>query len=74
MDEEILARLKPGCICKGVRLFRLMEAIEAGATDFAQVAARTGIGDGSCGGRRCGARVEELLARHGRQTDGEEEP
>ncbi len=60
-EERFKARLRPGCICKGVRLYRLVEAIEAGATSFAEVAGQTGIGNGSCQGKRCGARVAELL-------------
>ena len=31
-DERTLARLKPGCICKGMRLILLIEAIEGGAS------------------------------------------
>lgn len=61
-EEKIIARLKPGCICMGIRLHCLIKAIEEGAADFAEVAARTGIGRGDCGGRRCGAKVAELLA------------
>ena len=60
-DEKILARLKPGCICKGVKLIRLIEAVEGGAATFEEVARITGIGDGSCGGKRCGRKVAELL-------------
>lgn len=60
-DEKMMARLKAGCICKGVKLIRLIEAIEQGATNFDEVAAKTGIGDGSCGGKRCAQKVAELL-------------
>jgi len=63
-NEHTMARLKAGCICKGVKLIRLIEAIENGATTYAQVAAVTGIGDGTCKGKRCGEKVMELLARH----------
>lgn len=63
-DERTMARLKAGCICKGVKLIRLIEAIENGATTFQHVAAVTGIGDGPCKGRRCGEKVAELLDRH----------
>jgi len=63
-DERTMATLKAGCICKGVKLIRLIEAIEGGAATVAQVAALTGIGDGPCQGKRCGARVKELLARY----------
>ena len=62
-DERTLAKLKAGCICKGVKLIRLLEAIEQGATSFAEVASATGIGTGACKGKRCRQKVEELLAR-----------
>ena len=68
-DERTLARLRPGCICKGVRLIRLIEAIEAGATSFDEVAAACGIGDGSCGGKRCGRKVAELLGNPETEAD-----
>ena len=60
-DEKMMARLKPGCICKGVKLIKLIEAIENGATSFEEVAAMTNIGDGSCDGKRCSRKVAELL-------------
>jgi len=61
-SEQTLARFKPGCICTGVKLIRILEAIDAGATSFAEIARMTGIGSGSCGGKRCERRVAELLA------------
>ena len=61
-DDKILARLKPGCICMGIKLNRILEAIENGATSFEEVARMTGIGRGDCGGKRCGRKVEEVLA------------
>lgn len=54
-------RLKPGCICLGIKLNRLIEAIEQGATTFDEVARFTGIGKGDCKGERCSKKVEELL-------------
>ena len=60
-DDKIMARLKPGCICKGVKLITLIEAIETGAQTFEEVAAITNIGDGSCSGKRCSKKVAELL-------------
>lgn len=62
-DERMMARLKAGCICKGVKLIRLIEAIDNGAATVAQVAAACSIGDGPCKGKRCGAKTAELLAR-----------
>jgi bacterioferritin-associated ferredoxin len=61
VDERTMARLKAGCICKGVKLIRLIEAIENGATTFDEVAAATCIGDGPCEGKRCRAKVMDLL-------------
>jgi len=63
-DERTMARLKAGCICKGVKLIRLIEAIENGAATFDEVATIIGIGDGPCQGKRCRIKVEELLERH----------
>ena len=59
--ELIKAKFKPGCICKGIKLVKILEAIKAGCTDFNQIADKTGIGNGSCKGRRCGEKVRELL-------------
>ena len=59
-----MAGLKAGCICKGMKLIRLIEAIENGATTFAQVAAVTDVGDGPCEGKRCRMKVEALLEQH----------
>ncbi|WP_051309113.1 (2Fe-2S)-binding protein [Desulfogranum japonicum] len=60
-ETTVLARVKPGCICKGIKLFALMQAIENGARSFEEVAEKTGIGDGSCKGKRCRQKVEEIL-------------
>jgi bacterioferritin-associated ferredoxin len=65
-NERVMAKLKAGCICKGVKLIRLIEAIENGASSFEEVAAIVGIGDGPCPGKRCRLKVEELLMRTGR--------
>ncbi|ADW16629.1 BFD domain protein (2Fe-2S)-binding domain protein [Desulfobulbus propionicus DSM 2032] len=62
-DERTMARLKAGCICKGVKLIRLIEAIESGATTVEAVQKACGIGDGPCKGKRCGEKVRQLLAR-----------
>jgi|MTBAKMStandDraft_1061839.scaffolds.fasta_scaffold07328_3 glyoxylase-like metal-dependent hydrolase (beta-lactamase superfamily II) len=62
-DEDLTARLRPGCICKGIRLHRIIEAIDQGAASFGEIAGKTGIGGGGCKGRRCGEKVKELLRR-----------
>jgi bacterioferritin-associated ferredoxin len=66
-DEEIMARLKPGCICMGIKLHRILEAIESGATTFEEIASITGIGSGDCDGKRCRLKVESLLQQQDEQ-------
>ncbi len=56
-----MARLKPGCICMGIKLYRLLDASEQGASSFEEISEITGIGQGDCKGQRCREKVEELL-------------
>ncbi len=72
-DKKTMARLKPGCICHGIKLIRLLEAIEQGADSFAAVAEISGIGNGDCNGKRCRAKVEMLLSENPAQQ-GEHSP
>ena len=72
-DERTMARLKPGCICMGIRLHRILEAIDHGATSFEDIARLTGIGQGDCHGRRCGKKVAELLAARSRHMGDPEQ-
>ncbi|AGF79313.1 bacterioferritin-associated ferredoxin [Desulfocapsa sulfexigens DSM 10523] len=60
-EEELLVRMKPGCICKGIKLHIILKAIEDGATSFEEIAKITGIGGGSCKSKRCGEKVALLL-------------
>lgn len=70
-EEEILARMKPGCICKGIKLHVILEAIEKGADSYEEIARITGIGGGSCKSRRCRAKVAELLGHPPDELDPE---
>ncbi len=54
--------MKPGCICKGIKLYKIIQAIEQGAKSYEEVAKMTGIGGGSCKSERCGEKVAELLS------------
>jgi len=65
-EELITAKYKPGCICKGIKLAKIMEAINDGAVSFREVAKKTGIGNGSCESKRCGEKVESLLKENNR--------
>ena len=60
-EERLRATLRPGCICQGIKLIRIIEAIEAGAAGFEDIARQTGIGQGPCKGKRCGRKIQELL-------------
>jgi len=64
-DDKIMANLKPGCICMGIKLHRILEAIDGGAASFEEIARLTGIGKGDCGGKRCARKVEDLLRERG---------
>ncbi len=68
-EEEIMARLRPGCICKGIKLHVILEAIENGAANYEEIAKITGIGGGSCKSRRCKAKVADLLNTSPRAVD-----
>jgi len=63
--EEIRARLRVVCICKGIKLGKISDAIKAGATTVEQVNHATGSGRGTCGNEsgvtRCRPVIEELL-------------
>ena len=60
-EALIKANYQPGCICKGIKLVKIMKAIDSGAKSFKDVAKATGIGNGSCESKRCGEKVESLL-------------
>ncbi len=60
-EEEMLARVRPGCICKGIKLYKIHEAIDAGADTYEKIAAMTGIGGGSCDSKRCKEKVAHIL-------------
>jgi len=64
-EAMVMERLKPGCICKGIRRGRIMDAIAAGAGSFREISEKTGIGGGSCKAERCGKLVKELLSKLG---------
>lgn len=65
-DEKIMARLKPGCICMGIKLQSILDAIDQGAASYEDIARLTGIGKGDCGGKRCRIKVSEILSRRKR--------
>lgn len=60
-EEELLAGLRPACICKGIKMRNVIQAIEDGAQTFEAVSALTGIGGGSCKSRRCKEKIKRIL-------------
>ncbi|WP_222435662.1 (2Fe-2S)-binding protein [Fluviispira vulneris] len=64
--EEIKARLKVVCICKGIKQARICEAIEKGADTVEKVNKVTGSGSGGCNATRCGPVIKKLVETKGR--------
>ncbi len=64
--EEIKAKVRVVCICKGVKMAKMCEAISKGASTVGEVHKATRSGDGGCGATRCTPVIEQLLANGGR--------
>jgi NAD(P)H-nitrite reductase large subunit len=64
--DEIKAKVRVVCICKGVKMGRMCEAIQKGASTVAEVHKATHSGDGGCGATRCTPVIEQLLQNGGR--------
>jgi NAD(P)H-nitrite reductase large subunit len=61
LNSEILDKLTKVCICKGISRQKIKEAIRNGSKTLEDIQLATGAGSGSCGGRRCSPKIEELL-------------
>lgn len=64
--EEIKARVRVVCICKGIKMSRICDAIQNGASTVEEVNKATGSGNGGCGATRCRPVIEQLLKNGGR--------
>lgn len=62
LQQAVLDKLTKVCICKGISRGSIKKAIAAGAKTLPEVQRATGAGSGSCGGKRCGPKIEALLA------------
>ncbi|MBF0634213.1 MAG: (2Fe-2S)-binding protein [Nitrospinae bacterium] len=60
--EEIIDNLKIICQCKGIKKGRFKKLIAEGVRSADGLRSATGAGSGSCGGKRCGPRIDALLA------------
>lgn len=64
LNQQILDKLTKVCICKGISRAVIKKAIADGADTLAKVQKATGAGSGSCRGRRCTPKIEDLLGGH----------
>ncbi|QAT41133.1 (2Fe-2S)-binding protein [Clostridium sp. JN-9] len=61
LNNEVLDKLTKVCLCRGISRATMKKAIQNGARTVEQVRKATGAGSGSCKGRRCTPKIEELL-------------
>jgi bacterioferritin-associated ferredoxin len=61
ISSEIMDKLTKVCLCKGISRATIKKAIKDGARSVKEVQQVTGAGSGSCGGKRCSLKIEELL-------------
>ncbi len=69
LDNEIRDKLTKVCICKGISRKIIKDTIKKGAKTIKEVQEATGAGSGACGGRRCTAKIQQLLKEQ-RLNDG----
>ena len=60
-EQQIIDGLKPICQCKGLRKSVFLKHIKAGLKSVEELKKATGAGTGSCKGKRCTARIAEML-------------
>ena len=61
-NQEIMDKLTKVCLCKGISRQTIKKAINDGADTLEKVQKATGAGSGSCKGRRCTPKIEELIS------------
>ena len=61
LPQNILDKLTKVCLCKGINRTSIKKAIDNGARTIAEVQKVTGVGSGSCHGRRCTPTSPSLL-------------
>ncbi|MGY3803625.1 (2Fe-2S)-binding protein [Pigmentibacter ruber] len=64
--EEIKAKIKVVCICKGIKQGKICEAITKGADTRDKVNTATGSGSGGCKATRCGPVIDKLIENKGK--------
>lgn len=61
LNEEIKDRFTKVCLCRAVSRASIKKAIKNGAVSVEEVKRATGAGTGSCGGKRCSNKIQELI-------------
>ncbi len=61
LNQEILDKLTKVCLCKGISRASIKKTIASGADTVEKVRKATGAGSGSCSGKRCTPKIQELL-------------
>ncbi len=59
--ENIIDKLTKVCVCTGVSRASIKKSIQNGAKSFDDIKSKTGAGSGSCCGKRCREKIENLL-------------
>lgn len=68
--DEIKARLRVVCICKGIKMAKICDAIlTKNCETVEQVNKATGSGSGGCNATRCRPVIEQILQNGGRPLD-----
>lgn len=60
--EEIIDNLKIICQCKGIKKGGFKKLIADGVRSAPGLRSATGAGSGSCGGKRCGPRIDAMIS------------
>lgn len=61
LNAEILDKITKVCLCKGITRATIKKAIRNGAKTVLEVQRVTGAGGGSCKGKRCTEKIQQLL-------------
>lgn len=64
VNEQVMDKLTKVCLCKAISRAKMKEVIFNGAKTVQEVQKATGAGSGSCCGRRCTPKIEELLQKY----------
>lgn len=61
INIEILDKLTKVCLCRGISRASIKKAIKNGNKTLEDIQKATGAGTGSCCGRRCTPKIQQLL-------------